>query len=164
MRALLTDTRQQAGKHSHKDAWFDEHGIATLRTKVPVGDYCEAPSVSVDTKKDIYELAMDIDRDHERFKREMITARDLGCRLVVLVENTDGIKSLEDLAEWREPMGHLAMRKRSSKSVTARQIHGSRLAKACKTMEARYGVSFMFCHPEESAELICRILGGGADA
>ena len=104
------------------------------------------------------------DRDHERFKREMLTARDLGCRLVVLVENTDGIKSLEDLAEWREPMGHLAMRKRSSKSVTARQIHGSRLAKACKTMEDRYGVRFAFCHPNESAESICRILGGGADA
>lgn len=164
MRGILTDTRQQAGKHIHKDAWFDEHGIATLRTKVPVGDYCEAPSVSVDTKKDIYELAMDIDRDHERFKREMLTARDLGCRLVVLVENTDGIKSLEDLAEWREPTSHLAMRKRSSKSVTARQIHGSRLAKACKTMEERYGVRFAFCHPSDAAATICGILGGGADA
>lgn len=164
MRAILTDTRQQAGKHSHKDAWFEEHGVATLRTKVPVGDYCEAPSVSVDTKKDLYELAMDIDRDHERFKREMLTARDLGCRLVVLVENTEGVTDLESLAEWSEPQGHLAMRKRSSKSVTARQIHGSRLAKACKTMEARYGVRFAFCHPEESAELIYRILGGGADA
>lgn len=164
MRAVLTDTRQKAGKHAHKDAWFDENGITTLRTKVPVGDYCEAPAVSVDTKKDLYELVMDIDRDHSRFRREMQTASSIGCRLVVLVENTEGIESLDDLSKWVEPEDHLNMRRRSSKECLARRISGERIAKACRTMEIKYGVRFAFCHPSGAAALICEILGGGADA
>lgn len=158
MRGIQIDTRQQSGKHDHKhDKWASE-GVPTFISKVPFGDYVLAPPASVDTKKDIYELYGNLTLEHERFKREVILARDMGCQLVVLVENEDGVEKLSDLATWSEPMDHYKMRKRKSKNQNAQRWHGQRIAKACKTMHDRYGVIFDFCHPSESCERIQRIL------
>lgn len=154
---LFEDTRQQQGKHALKHGWWEEHGFAVVRTKLPFGDYCLPPAVSVDTKNSIAELAFDIDHDHARFRRELAGARDAGVKLVVLVENEDGVASLEDLARWVEPPEQYARRARAQ-----RRLKGDRLAKACATMAERYGAEFMFCAPEESAEAVARILGGGA--
>lgn len=161
MGVIICDTRQQAGKHRQKDAWFEANGITQHRSKVPIGDYCPPPAVSVDTKKDIYELAMDIDREHERFVRELLLAQEMGCRLVVLVENVDGVESLEQLDFWNESDSHFAMRRRKTKNPRCRRITGQRLAKACATMERKYGVEFRFVHPSGSAPTIMEILEGG---
>lgn len=158
-RALLCDTRQKPGKHCAKEEWWESNGVPTVRSKVPFGDYCLAPARSVDTKRSIYELAQDIDQEHDRFRRELIAARDAGCELIILVENDDGIRSVADLAEWSEPTWHLEMRKKMSGNKKARRIEGSRLAKACATMEQRYGSRFEFCGAEEAAEAIVAILG-----
>jgi hypothetical protein len=37
------------------------------------------------------------------------------------------------------------------------------LAKCCTTCEEKYGCKFVFCKPEESAEMIIKILQGGGD-
>lgn len=157
---ILTDSRQQAGKHRMKEAWFEANGIGTTRTKVPVGDYCLAPKCSVDTKRDIYELIQDIDQEHIRFRNECIHARDMGCRLVVLVENEDGVTDLSTLCGWVEPIDHFVMRKRISHNDRARRKSGKRFATACKTMQEKYGVEFRFCKPAEAAQIITEILGG----
>lgn len=158
-RALLCDTRQKPGKHCAKEEWWESNGVPTVRSKVPFGDYCLAPARSVDTKRSIYELAQDIDQEHDRFRRELIAARDAECELTILVENDEGIRSIADLAGWSEPTWHLDMRKKMSGNKKARRIEGSRLAKACATMEQRYGARFEFCGAEESAEAIVAILG-----
>lgn len=155
-RVLIEDTRQQKDKHELKHAGFERLGVSLVRSKLAFGDYCKPPESSVDTKADIYELAYDIDRDHARFKRECVGAREAGVRLVVLIENDDGVVDLETLASWAEPPEHFAKRKNAR-----RRIKGDRLAKACATMEQRYGVSFVFCRPDEAAELIMEILDGG---
>lgn len=161
MRALLEDTRQQAGKHDEKhEAWASE-GVPIVRCKLPFGDYSWCPPRAVDTKKDIYELAMDIDQQHERFKRECVGARDAGCELTVLVENDDGVSSLAELAAWEESDRHFEMRKRKSGNTKARKISGARIAKACATMSGRYGVRFEFCSPSSSAQAVLEILKGG---
>ena len=158
-RALLCDTRQKPGKHCAKEEWWESNGVPTVRSKVPFGDYCLAPARSVDTKRSIYELAQDIDQEHDRFRRELIAARDAECELTILVENDEGVRSITDLAEWSEPTWHLEMRKKMSGNKKTRRIEGSRLAKACATMEQRYGARFEFCGAEEAAEAIVEILG-----
>lgn len=159
-RTLICDSRQQAGKHEHKNEWWESEGVPTLRCKLPFGDYAWMYPVSVDSKKDIYELAQNIDQQHDRFRRECVGARDAGCQLVVLVENEDGVDSLDKLASWNETPSHYSMRRRASGNMNARRIQGVRLAKACATMEAKYGVRFEFCSPGESAQRILDILGG----
>ena len=157
-RVLIEDTRQQAGKHDIKHEWFAEHGVPLVRSKLPFGDYAVLPPVAVDTKATIAELAYDIDQDHKRFRSELIGARDAGVRLVVLVENADGVATLADLADWRECATDFARRIHAR-----RRIEGARLAKACATMAERYGAEFLFCAPEASASLIhSMLLGGGA--
>lgn len=150
---ILIDTRQKAGKHEHKDQWFEENGIRTVRTKLAFGDYCLPPSISIDTKANMAEIASNIGSDHKRFKNECIAARDAGCQLIILVENTEDIRSVEDVHKWINP--EVIYRPRS--------ITGERLQKAMKTMSERYGVRFEFCDPTESASKIIELLGAGKD-
>lgn len=151
----LEDTRQQAGKHEVKHEWWADRGITLVRSKLAFGDYCKPPEVAVDTKASIAELAMDIDREHARFRRELIGARDAGVRLYVLVENDAGVTDLSSLALWTEPDVDFRLRK-----YAQRRIEGKRLAKACRTMSDRYGVTFLFCSPEDAARIVTEILEG----
>ena len=150
---ILEDTRQQAGKHDVKHEWWAERGFTLVRSKLAFGDYCRPPEVAVDTKASIQELALDIDQEHARFRRELVGARDAGTRLYVLVENDAGVVDLEGLAGWVEP--DVDFRKRR---FAQRRIEGVRLAKACATMQARYGVTFRFCAPEDAARMVSEIL------
>ena len=165
---IIEDTRNKPDKHETKHEGWAAAGVAVIRSKLTHGDYALPPVVSVDTKKDIYELAMDMDKEHERFRAELVGARDVGTQLVILVENADGVETLDDLRAWREDSKHLAMRKRKSGNPRTRRIEGARLATACATMEKRYGVRFEFCRPEEAAARVVQILlrgcGRGNDA
>ena len=154
-RVLFEDTRQQKDKHEHKHEWWGQHGLALVRTKLAFGDYCAPPPVSVDTKASLYELAYDIDHDHERFRRELVGARDAGVRLVVLTENDEGVIDLATLAAWDESQEHYALRKSAK-----RRIRGKRLAKACATMAERYGCEFMFCAPKDAARIVAELVFG----
>ena len=111
----------------------------------------------MDTKKDIIELGVDVKADHARFKRECIRARDMGTLLVILVENTDGVRNLADLEKWTEPDESFDRRNRSGKAV---RYTGRSIAKACQTMHDAYGVMFGFCEPHEAGERIIAILDG----
>lgn len=156
---LIEDTRQQlhgGDKHAAKhEAWAAE-GVALVRSKLAFGDYALPPAVAVDTKRDVQELAQCIDGGHARFRRELVAARDAGCLLVVLTENVHGIRCLADLAGWTEPAEEFRRRRNAQ-----RRIEGARLAKACATMQARYGARFEFCAPEEAARRVVEILTGG---
>jgi len=158
---ILEDTRQQKGKHDNKSDYFSIHGVNLLRSKIPFGDYCLPPRVSVDTKQNIYELAQDIDQEHQRFKTELVTAKEYGCKLIILVENTDNVHNLQDLSTWQEEYEHYAIR--LSKNYKAKRIEGSRLARACATMSERYGATFLFCSPDEAGQKIMEILSDGMD-
>lgn len=167
MTVLLEDTRQQGSgaddKHATKHECWAAAGVEVVRSKLAWGDYCLPPAISVDTKRSIAEMAQNIDQQHERFRREMVGARDAGVQLVVLVENEDGVDSLAALARWQESDAQFAKRKNAQ-----RRLDGMRLAKACATMQDRYGVRFEFCAPEDAARRVVEILtegggGGGQD-
>lgn len=156
---LIEDTRQQlhgGDKHAAKHEAWAADGVALVRSKLAFGDYALPPAVAVDTKRDVQELAQCIDGGHARFRRELVAARDAGCLLVVLTENAHGIRCLADLAAWTEPDGEFRRRRNAQ-----RRIEGARLAKACATMQERYGARFEFCAPEDAARRVVEILTGG---
>ena len=150
---IIEDTRQKSGMHELKHSHFNEMGVQLVRNMLPFGDYAKPPTISVDTKANMEEIAQNIGSDHQRFKRECIAARDAGCQLIILVENTEGISSVKDVHKWINP--DLIYRPRA--------ITGERLQKAMITMSERYGVRFEFCEPEESAKRIIELLGVGED-
>ena len=154
-RAIVEDTRQQAGKHKIKQLFFELAGIIVIRCALPVGDYQLAPKAAVDTKKDLIELAMDLKRDHARFRRECELAQRVGTQLYVLTENTDGVTCLADLFEWTESGDSFKKRNRRGKAV---RYTGKSMAKACISLNESYGVKFGFCTPEQAGEKIVELL------
>lgn len=148
---IIEDTRQQDGKHELKHEHFKADGVDLIRCKLPFGDYALPPVVAVDTKKGLEEICANIcgsKATHNRFKRECVNARDAGCKLFILVENDDGITDLSQVHTWINP--RLVYYPESAT--------GERLQKAMTTMSERYGVTFLFCPYEETAETIERIL------
>lgn len=149
---IIEDSRQQKGKHETKHKEFADMGINLLTNVLPYGDYAYPPKVSVDTKRNMAEIAQNIGgTEHVRFKNECIKARDCGAQLYILVENTDGITTIDEVHKWINP--DLVYRPRA--------ITGVRLEKAMKTMSERYGVKFEFCTPEQSAKRIMELLKNG---
>lgn len=151
MRHFIEDTRQQAGKHDAKHKWFEENDVELTRCKLPFGDYAPIPPISIDTKKDIEEIAGNIcgkKQEHERFINECKAAKAAGCKLVFLVENRNGISDISEVHTWVNPRV----------IYSPKCVQGDRLQKAMETIAERYGVQFMFCAPEESAQRITEIL------
>ena len=150
---ILEDSRQKAGKHDLKHAYWNEVGVSIERTKLLVGDYAVwGGSVSVDTKQDVEEIAANIGgKEHARFREECKLAQRIGAQLIILVENRDGISSVADVPRWVNP----------NPRKTAKSIDGPRLAKAMRTMSERYGVRFMFCTPEDAGRIVLEILEHG---
>lgn len=147
---LLEDTRQQANKHRLKHEYWSSHGIEIVRTKLLVGDYMVfGGTICVDTKMSVEEIAQNIGgREHARFREECKLAKRIGATLIILVENTEGFRIVEDVTAWVNP----------NLNKTSRSIEGPRLAKAMRTMSERYGVQFLFCTPEESGGMVLELL------
>ena len=144
---IIEDTRNQKGKHNIKHLKFREAGVKLHRSKIPVGDYCLPPARAIDTKASMLEIAQNIGGgvvEHRRFINELKLAQEIGCDLVILVENEDGIEDIQGVRFWQNP--------RTEWSPNC--IQGPRLAKAMQTIQERYGCTFMFCHPNEAAEII----------
>lgn len=161
MRAIHVDRRQQKGKHELKHDMLREMGATLVSHSLDVGDYAQAPRCSVDTKRDIYELAACITSQHERFAGECDRAKDQGTILVVLTENDQGISCVSELAAWVEPDSDFELRCEKSKGRVKKRLVGSTLAKACETMHEHHGTYFAFCSPGETAQKIIEILEWG---
>lgn len=155
MAVLVEDTRQKPNQHALKNEYWQGIGQKVVRSKLIAGDYMfVGGTVSVDTKKDLNELACNIDQQHDRFRRELVNAREYGIELHFLVENADGVRDLSTLARWQNPR-----RFANAKRGLRPPIDGRRMAKACATMEERYGCFFHFCTPEEAGARVLEILG-----
>lgn len=147
---LIEDTRQQNGKHDLKHRKFEELGVQVVRCSLPFGDYAIAPQISIDTKRNMEEIAQNLTIDHNRFRRECERAKEAECLLYILIETEWDIYSVEDVHKWQNPRSPL-----STKAIT-----GAKLEKIMQTMERRYNVRFCFCRPDKSAEFIIKILSG----
>lgn len=190
---ILEDKNNKEGQHDLKHAYFAEHGIEVVRYTLPVGDYVLgtdkvmdvierkqkrgiAPSkmdflgsygVVVDTKNSCDELYQDVVTSHDRFRDEQILAQNNGIKLIILVENTDGISSLNNLPTWKNPRRERwyriwnAQKQGKAKRVKIPKqppMSSESLAKSLVTMESKYGTQFLFCRPEEAGQRIVEIL------
>lgn len=146
---IIEDSRQQADKHNIKHEGFTGLDVNLVRCKLPWGDYANVPRVSIDTKNSMDEIAANIcGKEHQRFINECKAAKEAGCKLIILVENTVNITDISEVHSWVNP-----------RVIYSRKcVQGPRLQKAMETISERYGVTFLFCRPEESAQIIKDIL------
>lgn len=157
---IQQDTRQKQKHHLIKEKWFEEHGIKVINSKMLVGDYCipSDGSISVDTKKDIGELYQNLIQSHARFSAECQLADELGIKLYILVENEDGIASVDDITKWKNPQYFVWLKKQRQGVKSKPPASNVTLKKIMYSMNKKYGVTFLFCRPTESAEKIVELL------
>lgn len=150
---LIADTRQKEGKHKVKEFQLEQLGYNLIHKALKFGDYMTVDGrVSVDTKQSLNELWSNLTKDHARFKREMLKAREAGCVLVILVENIYKITNYDDLKKWNEAEWQRRIRHGKQR------LHGSTIVKMCQTMSERYDVYFEFCSPAHTGERIHQML------
>lgn len=164
-RMIIEDTRNKIGRHAIKNDWWAAHGVSVVRRKLDFGDYMtEGSNVSIDTKKDVQELAGNLGRENDRFARECDRARDAGYRLIVLVEELEAYNDREKVKLWTSRVCRTCRKCNPHKTKTCKArrfkpINGERIAKSMTTFEMDHGVRFMFCKREDTAATICRLLG-----
>ena len=144
---IQVDSREQ--KYDHIIKYFDSQGIKWVRSKCVVGDYVnlENPMVVIDRKKDLQEVAGNVCQQHERFVRELELARDLGYRMIVLIEEPN-IKSVSEVFGW-----YNWRKKKNPKAVSGRT-----LGKIMLTMSQKYCVEWMFTTKGECGKKIIELL------
>lgn len=148
---IIEDTRNKIGKHDIKHQCWDRNGDIIHRSKLPVGDYASPPKVAVDTKENMAEIAANIGgKEHARFREECKLAQEMGTKLIFLIENDEGISSIDNVYAWENPR----------RVFSPKCIDGHRLYRAMLTMKKRYGCEFRFCKPEDAAGIINHILRG----
>lgn len=149
---ILADTRQQ--KDSHITNYFDKNLIPWVRTGLPSADYMTVRynngfikdySILIDTKKDVEEIAHNLcnTTEHERIKREISKAKELGCKKFIFLICDNKIKNANDLVNW---------------SSTKTKVKGETLLKIMKTMKERYEVNFMFTSKKNAGKVIIELL------
>lgn len=139
---IQSDSREQ--KNSEVLEYFDLIQQPYFVSKVYAGDYINfsRPKVAIDLKKDLLECAQNLGKDHARFLREVLRAKnEMRCDLVVLVR--EPLQSLEEVKAW---------------SNTRSQVKGETLYKIMRTMTERYGVLWRFCTRETAGAKILSIL------
>lgn len=193
----LTGSHKRSNEMNHRRMMALGHEIVPLR--IPYGDYIEVTpeieevvkrrggklskldlindiKIAVDRKKSLDEICGNLcsnKEEHERFREELIRAQKAGCRFFVLVENTEHIKSINDVLKWSNPRLHKYNKTKYMHSIGKWQnvkLSGSkppcdnvRLMKTMLTVEAKYGCKFLFCSPYEAADKIVELLGGDAN-
>lgn len=196
---LISDKAQQSGKHVIKERWWANNGIEVLYHPLPVGDYVLVNDkiadvikrkadrgietkkmdfvgtydVVVDTKRDLNEIEGDIiGKSHARFRDECILAQNNGIKLYILVENTNGIKSIQDVFRYTSTRRLRWLKynklhqegKALNVPIPAKPpVSGEQLAKAMLTMQLKYGCTFLFCTPTQAGEKVIELLTKGTE-
>lgn len=172
---LLEDTRQQVShgdKHRRKHEWWESHGVDVVRRKLDFGDYMREDgmsNISIDTKRDINEIAQNLGRDHDRLVREIERASADGYRLVFLIEAGYPYVTIDDIPKWTAKPCQMCERRRYGycephSSMRCERFRfkprqGQSVYRSMRAFEAHYGCRFEVVDPARSAARICEILG-----
>lgn len=148
MATLLEDTRQKADKHKTKHEYFAAEQTDVIRCALPFGDYAPPPKVAIDTKQDASEIAYNMcssSKEKARFRRECVKAKDAGCHLIFLIEDSR-FNEISDLYGTQIFLHN------------GQIIPGDQLATAMHVMSERYGCEYLFCKPEDAGRIIMDLL------
>nr|MDD3395412.1 hypothetical protein [Anaerotignum sp.] len=114
-------------------------------------------------KQNLSELCANVCQDHDRFRRELILARENEIQIIFLVEHGKGIEKLEDVAWWDNPRRFKRFKNEQGewKETETKAIQGETLYRVLCTQERKYGCKFLFCDKESTGSEIIRILRDG---
>lgn len=162
---IQIDSREHKGEFERITQQFDSLGVDYFRSKLWVGDYMniDKPRLIIDRKKDLQELCGNITAGHERFRKELVRAKDKNIQLIILCEHGDGIERLSDVFWWHNPRldlmewimedGHPV---KCQKYPNATE--GKALMKSLETMKDRYGIDIQFCDKSDTGYTIMKLL------
>ena len=159
---ILVDTREKPKAIEGILKYFDSFGYDYERTKLLFGDYMDYnnPSLVIDRKQNIQELAQNCTSDHERFRRELERVKKVGAHLVILVEQSRykdrdewiRVETIEDLMRWSTDH-----KTKTGRTVTMR---GEQVYRILASWKAKYPISVEFCDKRETGRRITEILYG----
>lgn len=142
---IICDTREKGNKKILE--YFDKVGQDYIVSKLDAGDYMvfKRFKTIIDKKDGLLELSHNLcnSLEHERLKRGIQRARDLGCEDFIFLIQDNKIKTAEDIKNWSSP--HT-------------KVRGETLLKIMNTMKERYGVRFMIVPKKDMGKVIIDIL------
>jgi hypothetical protein len=112
---------------------------------------------------------MDVTSDHERFRAELIKAKQDGAEFIVLIEDAS-VECLEDVFFYHRPevVRSRYVRNKSGRLPAyikvehkQREIKGESLYRCMQTISTRYGVRFEFCTRRTAGKRIMELLNDG---
>lgn len=176
--AIYIDSREKPKAIKKIEKYFDDHDVQYVSSKLYVGDYqlVSNGNTVVDRKQNLTEVCGNLTQQHERFRREALKAKELGVKLIILVEHGISVKSLADVETWINPRRYAYCRKYGisthgdvEKNISEYVAHGGvrpptsgeQLAKMMRTMSERYGIQWEFCEKKDTGKRILELLGAG---
>lgn len=162
---IQIDSREKARAIQKIVAEFDRRGVDHFVSKLYVGDYMnyDNPRLIVDRKQNLSELCCNVCQGHNRFRDEILRAKEHGIELVILCEHGKGIERMEDVIWWDNPRRHIRIQNPQTGEWETRETKattGERLYKILQTFERKYGCRFEFCQKNDTGRRIIEILGG----
>lgn len=157
---LDIDTREHQDKNNHILDYLFENDISYRYVTLNVGDYAlsDSKEIAVDRKSGLMELAQNCNQDHERFRNELLRANANGTRLYILVEEPY-IYSVNQVHTYKIPK-YKSTTSNHKKGEPKAKWSPEALEKQLKTMQEKYGVTFLFCKKEKTAQIIIKLLTG----
>ena len=142
---IIVDTREKGNKKILE--YFDKIGQDYIISKLDSGDYMffKKYNTIIDKKDGLLELAGNLcnTSEHERVKREIMRAKELGCNNFIFLIQENKIKGVQDIKNWK------------SKYT---KVKGETLYKIMATMKQKYGVRFIICDKKNMGEMIIKLL------
>lgn len=143
---IICDTREKGNRKILE--YFDSVEQDYIISKLDAGDYAlfKDYNTIIDKKDGLLELAGNLchTQEHERIKREIAKARELGCKNFIFLIQDNKIKTLEDIKSWTSP--HT-------------KVKGETLFKIMATMKQKYNVRFIIVPKKNMGEMIMKLLG-----
>lgn len=144
---IICDTREKGNKKILE--YFDSVGQDYIISKLDAGDYMLYKDFStiIDKKDGLLELSHNLcnTTEHERIKREIQRAKELGCQNFIFLIQDNKIKTTEDIKKWTSP--HT-------------KVKGETLLKIMNTMCKKYTIRFIIVPKKKMGEMIIKLLGG----
>lgn len=152
---LLVDSREKPKAINTILKEFERKGVKYSITKLFIGDYQDYgnPFLIIDRKQNIAELAKNCTADHARFKAELERAKEVGAKLVILVEQNRykdrerwiSVETIEDIMLWSSP--HTTIR-------------GEKVYRVLRAWVAKYNIEVRFCDKRRTGSEILEIIYG----
>lgn len=162
---IQIDSREKARAIKKIVEEFDRQNIQHPISKLMVGDYMnyDNPRLIIDRKQNLSELCSNVCQNHERFRRELVLAKENEIQMIFLVEHGKDVRRLEDVIWWENPRRWKRVKNPETgrwEDVETKAMQGEVLYKILKTQERKYGCRFMFCEKKDTGKEIIRILSG----